>query len=460
MSSHIFTASAPIRFGAVVALLTLTATAQTWLLAHPEFHPRPREGHGMVFDAARNVTILFGGSDPQGFYNETWEWNGTDWALRPLAMAPAPRRKAGMAYDSARQRVVLFGGSDYSHILGDSWEWDGASWLERFPQHTPGARYDMAMVFDAAHQNSVLFGGYNGIKLDETWLWDGTDWTHPTPSLSPEARTGSTFAYDIARTRCVMFGGDGNLGYLGDTWLWDGSDWTEQLTAHAPTPRGSSVLAYDSARERMVLFGGWSALTRIDDTWEYDGSDWSLQPLTLSPERRAHAAMSYDARSMSMVLFGGRASTTQGDTWLYRHGTLTSTFSQFGQGCAGSVGMPELAIADGMPVVGTRMKVACTSLQPDHFTTMWMGFSRTNWSLGSLPYDLGAFGMTGCTLFVSGDFVVPLLNWNGVAVWHLSIPNAPQILGLPFYLQAGVIDRVNELGMVVTNAAEAHIGDQ
>ena len=129
MSSSIFTASAPIRFGAVVTLLTLAAPAQTWLLAHPEFHPRPRVNHSMVFDAARNVTILFGGSAPQGFYNENWEWNGTDWAFRPLAVVPAPRQSAGMAYDSARQRVVLFGGSDYSHILGDSWEWDGTTWL-------------------------------------------------------------------------------------------------------------------------------------------------------------------------------------------------------------------------------------------------------------------------------------------------------------------------------------------
>jgi hypothetical protein len=52
-----------------------------------------------------------------------------------------------------------------------------------------------------------------------------------------------------------------------------------------------------------------------------------------------------------------------------------------------------------------------------------------------------------------------LLNWNGTAVWQMTIPNAPQLVGLPFYLQAGVLDRVNALGMVATNAAEVRGGD-
>ncbi|MCC7065111.1 MAG: hypothetical protein IT456_20040 [Planctomycetes bacterium] len=80
-------------------------------------------------------------------------------------------------------------------------------------------------------------------------------------------------------------------------------------------------------------------------------------------------------------------------------------------------------------------------------------------TLGNLPYDLSPLGMPGCTLFVSADMVTMLVNWNGTAVWQMTIPNAPQLVGLPFYLQAGVLDRVNALGMVTTNAAEVRGGD-
>jgi len=139
--------------------------------------------------------------------------------------------------------------------------------------------------------------------------------------------------------------------------------------------------------------------------------------------------------------------------------TTAASFTPFGQGCLGTVGVPQLALVGGMPILGTTFKVACTNLQPDHFATMWIGFSNTTSVLGTLPFDLTTLGMPGCTLFVSGDLVGTLLNWNGMALWEATLPNAPEFVGLPFYLQAGVIDRINALGMVVTNAAEVRVGD-
>jgi hypothetical protein len=44
----------------------------------------PRRGHGMAYDSARGVTVLFGGyhNNPGGYYGDTWEWDGARWSLR------------------------------------------------------------------------------------------------------------------------------------------------------------------------------------------------------------------------------------------------------------------------------------------------------------------------------------------------------------------------------------------
>jgi len=451
--------STPIRLG-IAALLAGLVPAQTWLQLQPAVRPPGRQLHNMAFDSARNVMLLFGGTNFLGARNDTWTWNGVDWAPVPLGVVPPPRWGAGMVYDAARQRVVLFGGCD-AGSRGDTWTWDGVAWLERTPLHTPAARYGLAMAYDAAHAQTVLFGGYNGIVFDDTWTWDGTDWMELAPAHSPPGRWFMNMAHDTARGRCVLFGG-GGFGTLGDTWEWDGIDWAQQLPAHAPSPRYAATLAYDAAHQRVALFGGddEAGSQRLGDTWEYDGVDWVLQALPMAPSPRRFPVMAYDEAHAHIVLFGG--STSGGpmdDTWRYAHGVAAGTFAPFGQGCPGGVGTPQLALDIGMPIVGTTFKVACTNLQLDHFTTMWLGFSNTNWALGTLPYDLGPLGMTGCTLFVSGDIVTMLLNWNGIAFWQMTIPNAPQLVGLPFYLQAGVIDHVNALGMVVTNAAEVRVGD-
>jgi hypothetical protein len=373
-----------------------------------------------------------------------------------------------MVYDSGRQRIVLFGGhgSDLGpRMLDDTWEWDGVSWLQRTPLHAPAARYDFAMAYDAARACTVLFGGsgLGPLRFGDSWTWDGTDWTQLAPTHSPSARQAPAMTYDSARARCVLFGGhDGQ--YLADTWQWDGTDWVQHATAHAPSPLAGAALVYDSANQRAVLFGGdissggWPFFH--DETWEYDGQDWVDQLCLTAPARRYGMSMAYDETRANVVLFGGADTQVfMDDTWLFAHDLAAATFTPFGQGCPGSAGTPQLALAGGLPIVGTTFQVACTNLQLDHFTTMWLGFSSTNWTLGTLPYDLGALGMPGCTLFVSGDLVTMLLNWNGTAFWQTAIPNAPQLVGLPFYLQAGVIDHVNDLGMVVTNAAEVRIGD-
>src|SRR2546426_2956756 len=91
--------------------------------------PDPRAGVGMVYDAAHGVTLLFGGSDNQTYFKDTWAWNGSRWTALHPATSPAGRALAGMAYDEAHGQVVLFGGIGAGfELLGDTWTWAGTTW--------------------------------------------------------------------------------------------------------------------------------------------------------------------------------------------------------------------------------------------------------------------------------------------------------------------------------------------
>jgi len=146
--------------------------------------PGPTSHHAMVYDSARGVIVLFGGTIGASAYaqSETWEWSCATraWTQRNPPTSPPPRYTHAMAYDSARHVVVLFGGrEDWSMPeRNETWEYDGNNWSQRFPQTVPGARIAHAMAYDKARAQTVMFGGHlSGARLNDTWLWDGNNWT-------------------------------------------------------------------------------------------------------------------------------------------------------------------------------------------------------------------------------------------------------------------------------------------
>src|SRR5207248_2422650 len=113
--------------------------------------PSPRYGHAMAYDIARGVTVLFGGyyydSSPH-YLGDTWEWNGSPWTQRASSGPPA-RFAPARASDAARGVSVLFGGSSGFTYYGDTWEWNGGTWTQ-LASSGPPARSVLAMVCDAA----------------------------------------------------------------------------------------------------------------------------------------------------------------------------------------------------------------------------------------------------------------------------------------------------------------------
>ncbi len=140
-----------------------------------------------------------------------------------------------------------------------------------------------------------------------------------------------------------------------------------------------------------------------------------------------------------------------------------SSFSLFGDGCAGREGVPVLdAKAGSQPVIGSVFTLELTNLPTGLFAGnafVIVGFSKDEWIGMPLPLDLTQYGIPGCASYVSIDVAFPVSTFGGAAEWSVEVPIDPNLLGKHFYTQGLIQDiGVNPSGAVVTNAAEGVIG--
>lgn len=291
-----------------------------WALKVPRTgSPPARRGHSLTYDSKRHRVIMFGGyGADNAFFDDTWEWNGTVWTnISPATGNPPSRDRATLAYDAARDRVVLFGGlGGDGSVRSDTWEWNGTAWKNVTPAGVtnPPGRVSAAAAYDPVRGRVVLFGGITGPTfLADTWEWNGTAWSDVTPTSSnPDGRADHALVFDAASGRVVMHGGY-NGAALAETLEWNGTSWT---AVSSGPPRRAHGMAFDLSRRRMVLFGGNVSSTNLSDTWERDGTTWTeVTPTPTRPGFRQGSGMAYDSARGRMVLFGGNAGTKSGETW-------------------------------------------------------------------------------------------------------------------------------------------------
>ncbi len=259
-----------------------------WEQRFPANSPPARYAHTMTYDAARRVTVLFGGRLGLDLHQspnaaDVWEWNGNDWAQVTVSGSrPIERFHHGMAYDTVRAVHVIYAGSGVIQIpgglrfytLADTWEYDGTARQWTMRSETNYASQQVTLVFDAERNNTLL---YIGDAPQKTWTWNANTgiWTALTPPMSPRIAAGGAMAYDSERGVVVLCSGefDGG-GTIADTWEWDGSTWHDKSgSAGEPyffcCPRDNAAMAYDSRLKQMVLFGGNGA---------FEDRTWVLQP--------------------------------------------------------------------------------------------------------------------------------------------------------------------------------------
>ena len=311
----------------------------------PPLWPSARvEPHGLAYDAARGVSVLFSG----GAAADLWEWNGTTgvWTNRtptPLpAVWPSSLTRHSLVYDPVRARTVVLGGELPDGYLESIWEWDGATgaWTEHPPpplqQDSPLPLTGLAAAYDTYCHRIVMVTGDVGSGEQftrQTWEWDGASATftdRTVPATWPRAREQFGFAFDTLRGKAVMFGGALGSEYVRDLWEWDGAAgaWTDRtpelLPLSWPGPGVGFSSAYDQARDRVVAYGVYGGL----DLREWDPTSGTWTNRTPSPvpaswtTANAAAAMAYDAKRKRIVLFGGYNGSSQStsdrarsDTW-------------------------------------------------------------------------------------------------------------------------------------------------
>ena len=263
----------------------------------PTLSPPNRNLTSIAFDSKRKRIVLFGGVNytPLQLFNDTWFWDGLSWSAGPVAPPNLTLRSGtSMVYDAARDEIVLFGGYDNLIKFNETWILNNSGWIKRSPTHTPGSRNFASMAYDNANRQVILCGGTGeGVVRNDTWLWNGLDWTNV--SLTNLPVTSGAMAYNVFTNQVVLFGGiDINTNQpVNDTYIWNNSSntWILQQLSTKPDIRTYPNMAYDRINKHIVLFGGLKITDSLDDTWIWDGTNWIPQILTTKPSARYLAAM-------------------------------------------------------------------------------------------------------------------------------------------------------------------------
>jgi hypothetical protein len=264
--------------------------------------------------------------------------------------------------------------------------------------------------------------------------------------------------YDFARGRLLVFGGDasGGSSNLTDLWTWDGTNWS-QLQSTGPPPTTGFALAMDTGRDVLVRFGG---LLTGSETWLFNQVIWRQDSRAPTPPGRFLCWLAHDLLRSRTVLFGGHTISGQvlDDTWEYDPGTI-ARWTTYGSGCPGTAGVPTLRpVGAWLPIVGTTFQIELLGI-PGSAAAISFGFSNTQWTGGTLPFDLGALGMTGCMLHASPDvmFFTPATAGRATLAW--TVPNNPSLIGVRFFNQGFSLDPgINPTGATVSNAGAGIIG--
>lgn len=452
-----------------ILALTLACSplAAQWLQATPGTSPSARSGAAMGYDSTASRALLFGGSAGFSTSNETWSFDGSNWTLLAPANQPTGKTGAELVHDPVRGVSVMYGSMSTSFFGGPSvdetWEFDGTTWTEVFPTTTPGGLGNYGACFDSVRTRTVIYGGsansFFPIAESGTWEWNGTNWALITTAASPGPLERPAMCFHQGIGKAVLFGGiDPQIGGVDTTWLYDGTNWTAAtISGQKPAPRTGARMAYDSVRGVCVLTGGLDPMTGnpILDTWEFDGAGWTQLPTATTG--RYGTTMAFLPAIRKCMQFGGLDPATfndLGDTWLFGANSRV-----FGNGCAGSNGVPALAAVDA-PRLGQNFVLQASNLRvASAFAFLVVGFSDQTSALGALPLSLTSFGMPGCSLLVSGDASTLVPTTAGAATITSLLPNDVGLVGVNLFHQVASIDpSANAGGFAVSNAHHGVVG--
>lgn len=312
--------------------------------------PSPRSNAGAAWDAARNRFVIHGGYDtigidqgfvavnPEGFRNDTWEWDGARWTRWQEGTLPLEQGVAAMTFDETTQRLLLvaeypFAGT--TQVSSTLYRGDGTRWtagpsrplidVAYDPAHPEAAPTLGTLVFAKGTWSAVNHGflqtsgfeattnaSFLGTLHEHDWLarWD-EGFSRFDSTLRPEGVASAGTA--LLGTHVFVFGGLNGDGVLRDALVhWDGGRWG-RVPHSAPWPAGRRDPGMAAlGTDRIVLFGGRDSAGNRNDTWIWTRAPGTEQAGTWSPLPDGVSAP--PARyGMAMVSFGNKIVLWGGD---------------------------------------------------------------------------------------------------------------------------------------------------
>ena len=167
----------------------------------------------------------------------------------------------------------------------------------------------------------------------------------------------------------------------------------------------------------------------------------------------------YDLATGSLVQRLTMQSVWNAYTTAWQDRSPLGSYTPFGAGCAGVVGVPELrAVAGSRPGLGLAFAQSILNV-PSNIAIASLGFSTSSSGGIPLPLELTVVGMPGCTMWIDPAQSTFLFTATTTATVSYVIPNDPFFFGLPFFTQGWALDpAANAAGWIATDGGTALIG--
>jgi Galactose oxidase, central domain/Abnormal spindle-like microcephaly-assoc'd, ASPM-SPD-2-Hydin/Thrombospondin type 3 repeat len=200
--------------------------------------PQLRQSPTAIYDQVSNRMIVFGGNNNSCvvFNNgEVWVLSNANglggtpvWTqLTPAGPIPAGRYGNSLVYDAAHNRMIVFGGevAQAPGSVNDVWVLSNANGLGGTPTWTqltpsgdaPSPRFLHTAVYDPATNRMIIYGGCcaPGARFGDVWVLSNANglggtpaWTQLSPNgVTPGERDTHTAVYNPATGRMTLFAG-------------------------------------------------------------------------------------------------------------------------------------------------------------------------------------------------------------------------------------------------------------
>lgn len=238
--------------------------------------PSARRGHAMVYNGTE--TLIAGGDNGSGTFNNFFSFTGTSWTLLPN-IPYGNTSDMAYGYSTTASKFVLWGGRVLpSTYLTTGAAWDGSTWADIGPASLAGRAYT---AFGVTGDYFIVWGG-RGMSAEFSdgayYKFSMNQWYPMAPS--PLAGRFNT-SHTIVNGNLLVWGGqkvDGTRFNDGAIYNPATNTWFPLSTVNAPPPLSETMVATDG--DKVYFRGGINSVSApMDISFMYDLATNQWNPL-------------------------------------------------------------------------------------------------------------------------------------------------------------------------------------